>query len=140
MLAMLALPSQAVAQPEVLTRPALETHEPAPAPAPQSIFKVDGLQLSARDLGGRPTIVQDVQTRDSVANGILIGAAIGAAAFGTFAGIVCKVQQEPEGPSCMSDTLRIAAIGAAIGAGGGLAIDAALTRQSGVRVSLAVRF
>jgi hypothetical protein len=85
-------------------------------------------------------VLQDVRRRDSVTNGILIGAAIGAAALGTFGGILCKAMQEPDGPSCADDTFRLAAIGGAIGAGGGLIVDVALDRQSGVRVAVGVRF
>lgn len=78
--------------------------------------------------------------RDSLKNGAVIGALAGAAALGTFAGVLCKAMQEPGGPSCAADTVRIAAIGAAIGLGAGLAIDASMSRQSGARVSVAVRF
>ena len=55
-------------------------------------------------------------------------------------GVICKVEQEAGGPSCVPDTLRIAAIGAGIGAGIGFGIDAALTRSPGVSVSIRTRF
>ena len=60
--------------------------------------------------------------------------------MGTFAALICNAQQEPEGPSCLPDTLRIAGLGAAIGLGGGLVIDAALTKQAGASLSVGVRF
>jgi hypothetical protein len=53
---------------------------------------------------------------------------------------ICNVYQEEGGASCLSDTLRVAAIGAAIGTGAGVAVDAALTRNAGVTVRIAVRF
>lgn len=84
--------------------------------------------------------VQPRQPRDTLANGVIIGAIAGAIALGAFAAVLCKAQQEPGGPSCVSDTVRIAAVGAAIGAGGGLIVDAALSRQPGVSVSISVRF
>ena len=78
--------------------------------------------------------------RDSLLNGTIIGAIVGAAALGTVAAVICRAQQEPEGPSCVSDALRIAGVGAAIGAGGGLIIDAARARRGGVRLSITARF
>ena len=53
-------------------------------------------------------------------------------ALGTFGAFYCHLYQEEGGPSCLSDTLRAAAIGAAIGTGTGLAVDAALTRHPGI--------
>ena len=92
---------------------------------------------NARQTGSvRPT----ERRRDSLKNGALIGALAGAAAMGTFAALICNAQQEPEGPSCLPDTLRIAGLGAAIGLGGGLVIDAALTKQAGASLSVGVRF
>jgi hypothetical protein len=79
-------------------------------------------------------------SRDSLKNGVILGAIVGAAALGAFGGLICKAQQEPEGPSCVPDTLRIAAVGAAVGVGAGLAIDAALTRRGGVALSFGLRF
>jgi hypothetical protein len=78
-------------------------------------------------------------TRDSLRNGAVIGAAIGAATFGAFAAILCKAYQEKGSASCVPDTLRFAAIGGAIGAGAGLAIDAARTDR-GVTVRFAISF
>jgi hypothetical protein len=79
---------------------------------------------------------QPGSSRDSLKNGVIVGAA----ALGAFGGRLCKAQQEPEGPSCVPDTLRIAAVGPAIGVGAGLAIDAALTRSAGVTLSIGLRF
>ena len=138
---LVALPSQAAAQAGV---PTPETRQSQPGLVLRdslSRFNFDGLPLNVREsMQGTPQPAQDARRRDSLANGIIIGAVVGAAAFGGFGAILCKAYQEPQGPGCISDTLRFVAIGAAIGAGGGLALDAALTRQSGVRVSLAVRF
>ena len=76
---------------------------------------------------------------DSLTNGTLIGAIVGAVALGTVGAVICKAFQEPSDPSCVGDSLRVAAIGAGIGAGVGIAVDAA--RQSGgVRVRLSVKF
>lgn len=138
---LIGLPSQAAAQAEAPTPSTNESQRAMAAPhGLQSIFKFDGVPAGIRDSLHRPQPAQDAPRRDSLTNGLIIGAVVGAAAFGGFGAILCKAYQEPQGPSCVSDTLRFVAIGAAIGAGGGLAIDAALTRQSGVRVSIAVRF
>jgi hypothetical protein len=77
--------------------------------------------------------------RDSLKNGVLIGTAVGAIALGGFGAVLCNALQEPGDPGCLGDTLRIAAVGAAIGAGAGLAVDAVLDR-GGARVSIGVRF
>jgi hypothetical protein len=80
------------------------------------------------------------QSNDTLVNGAVIGALVGAAALGGIAGAICAAEHEPGTRSCWGDTFRIAAIGAAIGAGTGVAIDAAATRQRGVRMALRVRF
>jgi hypothetical protein len=80
-------------------------------------------------------------SRDSLKNGVILGATIGAAAFGTLAAILCRAYQEEGGPSCVPDTLRFAAIGGALGSGIGLAVDAVRTdARPGVSVRLALRF
>lgn len=78
-------------------------------------------------------------SRDSVRNGALLGAVIGAAAAATAAAVICKAYQEKGGPSCVPDTLRFSALGGAIGAGAGLAIDVARSHR-GVTVRFEVRF
>ena len=82
---------------------------------------------------------QRLRSRDSLRNGAIIGTVIGAAALGAFAATLCNAYQEEGGASCLPDTLRIAAIGGAIGLGAGLAIDAARS-QSGVTVFVGIRF
>lgn len=73
---------------------------------------------------------QSGSARDSLKNGAIIGALIGGGAFGAFAGFLCHLYQEKGGPSCVPDALRFVAIGGAIGAGAGLAVDALLARRS----------
>lgn len=79
-------------------------------------------------------------SRDTLKNGAIIGAVVGAVGLGLLGAFICNVYQEEGGASCLSDTLRVAAIGAAIGTGAGVAVDAALTRNAGVTVRIAVRF
>jgi hypothetical protein len=67
----------------------------------------------------------------------LSAAVIGAAAFVTFAATLCNAYREKGGASCVPDTVRVAAIGGAIGAG--LALDAARTDR-GVTVRFAISF
>jgi hypothetical protein len=83
---------------------------------------------------------QGAGSRDSLKNGVIIGAVVGAVAAGVFGAVLCNALQEPGDPSCLTGTLRIAAFGAAVGAGGGLAVDAALSRRSGLRVAVGFRF
>jgi hypothetical protein len=102
-------------------------------------FDADRFFRSAPDFRFRQQPDQP-RRRDSLKNGAIIGAIVGAAALGTFGGFLCNALQEPGTPSCLGDTLRIAAVGAAIGLGAGLAIDAALMRQPGVGVAVRVKF
>ena len=82
---------------------------------------------------------QRTRSRDSLRNGTVIGTVVGAVALGALAATLCNAYQEPGEPSCLRDTLRFAAIGGAIGAGAGAAIDAA-RYQRGITVRFAVRF
>ncbi|MGH9237699.1 MAG: hypothetical protein ACRD3G_06635 [Vicinamibacterales bacterium] len=80
------------------------------------------------------------KSRDSLKNGAITGAMIGAVGLGGLAAFVCQLYQEEGGASCLPDALRGAAIGAAIGTGAGVAVDAALARHGGVTVRVKVRF
>jgi hypothetical protein len=97
------------------------------------------LDRFAGDLTGGRFGQQPARSRDSLANGAIIGAIIGAASVGAFAAVLCRAYQEEGDPSCFPDTLRFAAIGGAIGGGVGLTIDAARSQRS-VTVRIAVRF
>jgi hypothetical protein len=81
--------------------------------------------------------------RDSLKNGTIIGAVIGAIAMGAGVGALCKALQEPTDPSCWGSGLVGAAMGAGIGALGGLGIDALMTRSpsvpAGQREALRIR-
>lgn len=79
-------------------------------------------------------------SRDTVRNGAVIGAIAGALGAGAFGGLICRLYQEEGGPSCWPDALRGAAIGAAIGTGAGIAVDAARARHPGVGVRISVTF
>ena len=65
--------------------------------------------------------------RDSVWNGALIGAIVGAAAFGGFVTFLCNALQEPSDPSCLGSSLMGIGIGAGAGALGGAGIDALMS-------------
>jgi hypothetical protein len=84
--------------------------------------------------------VQRRSSRDTLKNGAIIGAVVGAAGLGALAALICNAYQEEGGASCLRDTLRGAAIGAAIGIGAGVAVDAAFTRHAGVTVRIGVAF
>ena len=79
-------------------------------------------------------------SRDSLKNGAVIGAIAGAVGAGAFTALICRLYREDGGSSCWPDTLRGAAIGAAVGTGAGIGIDAAHTRQPGVVVRVGVTF
>ena len=132
-----ALPGHAAAEGAA---PASNEHQTAIASSRSPLrFELDRLRRTAGELTAMVQPPPPGSRRDSLKNGILIGAAVGAIALGGFGAILCNALQEPGDPGCLGDTLRIAAVGAAIGAGAGLAVDAVLDR-GGVRVSIGVRF
>jgi hypothetical protein len=134
------LPSEAAAQAGAPAEVSLDTGPSASARVALPRLRLDRLSGRLGELKGRAQPAPGGRPRDSLTNGLIIGALVGAAALGGFGGAICKAQQEPGGPSCVSDTLRIAAVGAAIGAGAGLAVDAARTQHAGARVSIRLRF
>ena len=109
------------------------------SPSPR-LFDVQRRPLQLEGLLGIPRPAQRSSSRDSLKNGAIIGAVVGAVGLGAFGALICHLYQEEGGPSCLPDTLRVAAIGAAIGAGAGVAVDAALTTNTGVAVRVAVKF
>jgi hypothetical protein len=78
--------------------------------------------------------------RDSLKNGAITGAIVGAVGVAALGAFICHLYQEEGGASCLPDALRGAAIGAAVGTGAGLAVDAALDRRDGVSVRVRVKF
>jgi hypothetical protein len=137
---LLVLPSAAVAQTGAQKPLSMDRPLAASALVSPPALALERPSLSVRVLTGRAQQPPRGGSRDSLKNGTLIGAIVGAVALGGFGAVVCKVQQEPGGPSCLTDTLRVAALGAAIGAGAGLAVDVARTQRGGVRGSVAIRF
>ena len=98
------------------------------------------LNLALPHLASPPARMPQGSARDTLANGAVIGAAAGAAGAAAVAALICHVYQEKGGPSCWPDTLRGAAIGAAIGTVAGVTIDAAFTRKAGVALRVGVSF
>jgi hypothetical protein len=73
---------------------------------------------------------QTRQSRDSVANGALIGgllAGVGMAGTGLY---VCSALKEPGDPSCWPGVLTVGAISFVVGAAVGAGLDALFTRSS----------
>ena len=103
------------------------------------VVEVRGRPLAAEAL---VRVAQPAQrrSRDSLKNGAMTGAIVGAVGLGALGALICQLYQEEGGASCLPDALRGAAIGAAIGTGAGVAVDAALTRHTGVAVRVRVRF
>jgi hypothetical protein len=118
-----------------------DDHITAPALPPQThLVDLRRPDLALPPLANPPARAQHGSSRDTLANGAVIGAVAGAAGAAAFAALVCHVYQETGAPSCWPDTLRGAAIGAAIGAAAGVTIDAAFTRKAGVAVRVGVSF
>jgi hypothetical protein len=136
----LAVPVFAIAGQE--RRPTL-TDDQITAPVLPSQTRLVDLRrpdLALPPIANRPPRAQHGTSRDTLANGALIGAVAGAAGAAAFAALVCHVYQEEGAPSCWPDTLRGAAIGAAIGVGAGVTLDAAFTRKAGGVVRVGVSF
>jgi hypothetical protein len=120
------------------------TITPALKPTPSAfvwprLVEVQRVPL-AEGLVGTAESAQRGSSRDTLKNGAIIGAIVGAVGLGAFGAFICHLYQEEGGASCLPDALRGAAIGAAIGTGAGVAVDAALTRNAGVTVRIGVRF
>lgn len=88
-----------------------------------------------------PPPPQSSRSRDSLKNGAIIGAVVGAAALGGFGLFLCHALDDTGGdPNCFPGVLAIAAVGAGIGVGAGVGIDALLVRRAGPVVRVHVRF
>src|SRR5688572_29326101 len=69
------------------------------------------------------------ERRDSVANGAIIGAIVGAAVMGGFVMYLCNALKEPGDPPCWKSSGLAIGIGAGAGALGGAGIDALFAKQ-----------
>lgn len=138
MLGVATIPTSLFAQPSDPDRAAVSIRSAVATLRPATVGPM--LRLAAADEGvwvaGPPP--PRAASRDSLWNGAVIGAVIGAAALGAFGATLCHVYRESGGPSCAPDALRFAAIGGAIGLGAGIAIDVA--RSSGPMVRVTVAF
>lgn len=112
---------------------------PSPFVGPR-LAEVERRSLFAKEMGGIPQPAQPAPSRDTLKNGAIIGAVAGAVGLGALGALICHLYREEGGASCLPDTLRVAAIGAGVGLGAGVVVDAALSRNAGVRVRLAVSF
>lgn len=132
LLCLVLIPIPVLAQPSVRSATAVPSVPATVRRVPRFSVSTERIQIDAPTQPG-------VGARDSLRNGAIIGAVIGAVAVGAFAATLCHAYQERGGASCVPDTLRFAAIGGAIGTGAGLALDAARTDR-GVTVRLAISF
>ena len=133
------------APPNEQQRSPVDTNTPGLEPALSAsvsprLFDVQRRPLHFEGLPGVARPAQRASSRDTLKNGAIIGAVAGAVGLGAVGALICHLYQEESDPSCLPDTLRVAAIGAAIGTGVGVAVDAALARNAGVAVRVAVRF
>jgi predicted lipid-binding transport protein (Tim44 family) len=118
-----------------------------PVSAQQTTRTAPSLFVPADGIVGSAQPALRASTRDSLKNGGIVGAIVGALAVGTVGAVICKLYQEEGGASCLGDTLRGALIGAAIGTGVGVAVDAVLPRHdatfprhTAVTVRIAIKF
>lgn len=93
-----------------------------------------------KDATYHPQATMGSPSRDTLANGTIIGALVGAVALGAIGGVICHLENAPGEGSCVTDVLRVAGIGAAIGAGAGAAVDAARSRYGGAILPVRIRF
>jgi hypothetical protein len=117
----------------------------APAPVAAQLAatsKPPRLVISESATAGLPVQPKAArEQRDSLKNGTIIGAIVGAAVMGGFVTFLCNALQEPSDPSCLGASLTAIGIGAGAGAAGGLAIDALLDKQQRrvIRVRIPLR-
>ena len=83
---------------------------------------------------------RSTRSRDSLKNGAIIGAVVGAAALGGFGLFLCHALDDTGDPNCFPGVLAIAAVGAGIGVGAGVGIDALLVRRAGPAARIHVTF
>jgi hypothetical protein len=105
----------------------LLTLSSAAARADQTLVGVETSSLQSLAESQQPS--QARGTRDSLKNGAVIGALVGAATLGGFGLFLCHALDDTGDPNCFPGLLPAAALGAGIGAGAGIAIDALLVRQ-----------
>jgi hypothetical protein len=74
-------------------------------------------------------------SRDSIKNGTIAGAVLGAVAMGGFVGWLCHQLKEPGDPSCWKSVAYAGALGAGAGAAAGAGIDALISRAPGMDTS-----
>jgi hypothetical protein len=97
----------------------------------KSLASIEARQLSPSRIG----------ERDSLTNGAVIGAILGAAALGGFGLYLCHALDDTGGdPDCFPGVLGIAAVGAGIGIGAGVAIDVLAVRQAAPAALVRVAF
>ena len=99
-------------------------------PRTQSIHP-QRLIISDKAIANALTIEQPAprERKDSLLNGTLIGAVIGAAVMGVGVTYLCTALKEPGDPPCWKSSGLAIAIGAGAGALGGAGIDALLMKE-----------
>ena len=68
-------------------------------------------------------------SRDSLKNGTIIGAVVGAIALAAPGAFICHMLREPGDPPCWKGVVTVGAIGAGVGAAAGAGIDALFMRD-----------
>ena len=137
MLAVAMIPTCLLAQRSDSTTPAAGIQVAASARGPAPAGQIPRFFVFGKPVRAGSPPPQRTASRDSLRNGAVVGAVIGAAALGAFAGSLCHAYREKGGASCAPDAIRFAAIGGAIGLGAGIAIDVARNSSPMVRLSIA---
>ena len=97
----------------------------APAPQPQKLI------ISQRAMAiGLEKAPPAAQSRDSLKNGAIIGAVIGAVALAAPGAWICHMLREPSDPPCWKSVVTVGAIGAGVGVVAGAGVDAMLIRDA----------
>jgi hypothetical protein len=77
--------------------------------------------------------------RDSLKNGAVIGAVVGAAVMATGVGLLCKALQEPTDPTCWGSVGIGALYGGGIGVAAGVGLDALFAKGQRAVQPVAIR-
>jgi hypothetical protein len=121
---------------------AVSAHDGSAQERPASLAEMAADHLSAdapwRTAPGVSALQQNTASRDTLKNGALVGAIVGAAATFAFGMYLCHAIREEGDPPCLKPALVLAAVGGGAGALVGAGIDALRLRHPTLSVS--VRF
>lgn len=112
----------------VSSQPVLAQGRLPDAPSQKLIVSERAIAMALADSARGLTTSSQASSRDSIKNGAIVGAVLGAVAMGGFAGWLCHQLREPSDPPCWKSVAYAGALGAGAGAAAGAGVDALISR------------